>query len=277
MNQPQAKSALKILIVEDHMLTNECLKIGLQKYPEYNIVGQAHDGNTAVKMAQQFQPEIVLMDVCMPEMDGIQATAKIKAAYPATKVIMVTSLMEKRAVKTAFAAKADAFCTKETDLNTLRKVIDVVCNGAVWLDPKIARFVIDEMLSIPEGHVSEKTTVAITQPPKTVLKIIEPSPTLAEPKLSVPPLLDDSQMMPLMATSTQSVQELLTPRELQILKMIADNLSNESIAEKLSISSAWISGYITNILNKLTVGNEVQAVKRALSDGLIQQSTLLDG
>ena len=237
----------KILIVEDHVLTNECLKLGLEKFPEFSAIEQAFNGRQAIELAESFRPDIILMDICLPEIDGISATATIKADRPEVKIIMTTSLMQKETVLGAFAAKADAYCTKENKLEVLREAIQKVSEGQLWLDPLIARFVIEEMIGTPAGSGSSS---GYGGPQAS-----RPTPRAMNPEAPV----------------ADSWRDRLTEKEIRILTLIAENKNNEEIAADLGLTSIWISGYIGTVLQKMAVDNEVQAVRKAVAEGLIRE------
>jgi DNA-binding NarL/FixJ family response regulator len=169
---------LKILIAEDHELSRMGLSISLQKKTNFQIVAEAESGDLAVKLATQHKPNVILMDIGMPIMDGIEATQQIKKAHPEIKIIMLTSHSEGEGVYASLAAGADAYCLKEIKLERLIQVIEMVNEGAVWLDPAIAQTVLKALpLNLPErlktgGQPKSQYSVDLTEREMEVLEQI---------------------------------------------------------------------------------------------------------
>ncbi|RMF25307.1 MAG: DNA-binding response regulator [Cyanobacteria bacterium J083] len=155
-NSPQATNKsdrairqLRILIVEDDPLMQLGLEGALTDYAEIEIIGQADDGYTAVEMALQLKPELILMDIGLPVKDGIAATQEIKAHLPATKIVMLTSHTLQTEVVAALASGADAYCIKGASVERLYTAITAAQDGATYLDPQIAKLVIDSLKTSP--------------------------------------------------------------------------------------------------------------------------------
>jgi DNA-binding NarL/FixJ family response regulator len=223
---------LKILIAEDHELSRMGLSISIQKKTDFNVVAEAESGDVAVKKALELKPDVILMDIGMPVMDGIEATHRIKKELANCKVIMLTSHSEGEGVYAALAAGADAYCLKEIKLERLIQVIEMVSEGAVWLDPAIAQ---------------------------VVLKALP---------LNLPERLKGGQAK----TSSPSYNVELTERELEVLEQIVEGLSNKEIASKLFITIHTVKAHVCNIINKLAVDDRTQAAVKALRDGLIKDA-----
>lgn len=139
---PELKQTLRILIAEDHELARNGLCVCLGKMPGLSVVGDVQNGKEALDFAQTQPIDVVLMDIRMPILDGIAATEQIKALYPDTKVIMLTSHQEGEEVYAALAAGAEAYCMKDISMDRLVEVIKMVADGAAWLDPAIAKLVL---------------------------------------------------------------------------------------------------------------------------------------
>lgn len=156
MNTP-----IKILLVEDHELTRQGLAYGLDKFSNFTITAAAEDGQEALDLVAQHQPDIVLMDIVLPVLNGIKATRKIKEQYPDTKILMLTSHKEQDKVFEAFHAGADGYCMKDVKTERLAQVIEMVLEGVVWIDPHIASFILKVMPFISEAmeRVSAKEKV----------------------------------------------------------------------------------------------------------------------
>lgn len=143
---------IRVLIVEDHELTRNGLVFSFQKMSDLQIVGEADNGEKALKLIEERSPDIVLMDLAMPVMDGIEATQKIKTRFPAVKVIILTSHQDEEEVYASLAAGAQAYCLKDIELERLNQVIQMVYEGSIWIDPAIARLVLSTFGAMPEGR-----------------------------------------------------------------------------------------------------------------------------
>jgi len=230
------RKSWSILIVEDHALFGEGLKLGLFQTAMFHQIRHVLSGKEAVETIPKYPPDLILMDIIMPEMDGLMATQAIKQRYPGIKIIMLTSLNDQETIRKALSAGADGYVSKEVSMKRLAEVIVAVMNGSLWLDPAIAREVL--------------FSISKTSGKQAVVDIPTPD--------------------------TNNSQNVLTPRDIQILTLIADNKSNDEIALSLGISNAWIQGYVRNIIDKLAVGNEIQAVKKAMDDGVLRYAKILN-
>ncbi len=135
-------SSTKVLIVEDHQMTLVGLKMLLDKTDGFEVIGEAPNGVQAVELASLRLPDVILMDIGLPEMDGIEATQKIKDRHPNIKIIMLTSKDNEQDVFAALGAGADAYCMKGIGVDSLTLAIDAVKEGTAWLDPAVARMVL---------------------------------------------------------------------------------------------------------------------------------------
>jgi two-component system, NarL family, response regulator LiaR len=136
---------LKILVVEDDPMMQLGLQQSLSDYPAFEIVGQATDGLTGIELASSLQPDLVIMDIGLPRMDGIEATQKIKAAHPTIRVVVLTSHTAETEIVAALSSGADAYCIKGTNVERLVAAIEAAQEGAVYLDPQIARRVVEHL------------------------------------------------------------------------------------------------------------------------------------
>lgn len=141
MNSPR-KNSIKILIVDDHELSRNGLLFGFLEEEHLVVVGQAENGEEAIIATQTTHPDVILMDIAMPVLDGVEATQSIKELFPGTKVIMLTSRQEEDEIYAALAAGADAYCMKDVSSERLINIIQMVVGGGFWLDPAIAKLVL---------------------------------------------------------------------------------------------------------------------------------------
>ncbi|BAY45639.1 two-component response regulator [Scytonema sp. HK-05] len=217
LNLPANVSVLRILIVEDDPMMQLGLEQSLMAHPQLEIVGQAEDGYLGVQTALKLKPDLVVMDIGLPRLDGIAATQQIKAALPETHVVMLTSHQTDTEIIAALSSGADAYCIKGASVERLMSAIAAAVEGATYLDPQIARRVIDNL-----------------KPPS-------PSGNAAN----------------------------LSQRELEVLRLMVEGLSNPEIAEKLYLSPNTIKTHVRGIMNKLSVDDRVQAAVVALRSGLV--------
>jgi len=155
---------IRIIIVEDHELTRQGLAYGLSKFPNLHIVAEAEDGQEAVDLAQKHHPDLILMDIVLPVINGIKATRTIKTQLPDTKVLMLTSHNDQEKVFEAFSAGADGYCMKDVKTERLAQIVEMMMEGVLWLDPSIASFILKIMPLISEAmaKVSEKEKETLT-------------------------------------------------------------------------------------------------------------------
>jgi DNA-binding NarL/FixJ family response regulator len=129
---------ITVLLAEDHVVTRLGLRMFLESAPDIKVVGEAGDGHEAVKLAKELQPDIVLLDVVMPEMDGIEAARLLKAQSADLKIIMMTSSRDEQDIFAALAAGASGYCTKDVSDDRLLTAIATVIKGDLWLDASVA-------------------------------------------------------------------------------------------------------------------------------------------
>jgi two-component system, NarL family, response regulator LiaR len=237
--ETQTTALIQVFLVEDHPMTLAGLKLTLEQDPTLSLVGEATNGRSAVEaivglpVGLNDLPLVILMDIGLPLMDGIEATLKIKATRPQYKVLMLTSKDSEADVFAAMAAGADAYCMKGISLPALSSAISAVADGAAWLDPAVAKLVL--------GRFQQ------TMPPTAV-----------------------GQLAQGVASGTaKAVPCPLTARELEVLKLIVDGLSNPEIAGKLFITQATAKAHVHSILQKLCVDDRTQAAVLAMRQGYV--------
>lgn len=148
----QISSPIRVLIAEDHELARTGLSYAIQGNPHFQVIGETDNGAVTVEQASTLHPHVVLMDIDMPVMDGIEATRKLKETLPEIKVIMLTSQSEQEQVYEAFSAGADGYCLKDIRIERLFTVIDMVAEGGLWIDPPIAGFILNRINRPPESE-----------------------------------------------------------------------------------------------------------------------------
>ena len=209
---------IRVLIVDDHPVVRKGLKMLLNNALNIEVVGEAIDGLEAIHQAHELNPDIILMDLLMPRMDGIAATIDIKRDNPAARILILSSFSEDDKVFPAIKAGASGYLLKDSMPEELVQAIHNIYNGRPSLHPVIASKLMEEFNKQEESG---------------------------------------------------SQQELLTDREVEVLKLIANGFSNQEIASKLVISERTVSTHISNILDKLHLANRTQAALYALRQGLV--------
>jgi DNA-binding NarL/FixJ family response regulator len=237
----EANEVIKVLLVEDHALTRMGLKTALRRTSDIQVIGEATNGEEAVTAATELCPDVILMDVGMPVMDGIQAARKIINDNPAMRVIMLTQHDNDSDILASLAAGASGYCLKDVEPERLYTAIRSVNAGDAWLDATVADRVLRHYMHAPG-----------------------PSAPAAKPESHVPEKSDTG------ATNfDRPLVEPLSTRELEVLKLIVDGLSNQEIADKLIISLATAKTHVRNILNKLAVDDRTQAAVHAMRRGIV--------
>lgn len=209
---------ISVLIVDDHGVVRQGLRTYLELLDDIDIVGEAENGLEAVEHVRQYRPNIVLMDLMMPEMNGVEATRQALAVSSSTKVIVLSSFSEDELVFPAIEAGATGYLLKDVDPAELHQAIRAVHEGEVQLHPDIMKKLIHRV---------------------TALKI-----------------------------EADSTHGDLTPRELEVLSLIAQGKSNREIAIALSISEKTVKTHVGNILSKLHLSDRTQAAIYAHKHGL---------
>lgn len=238
-------SEISIVLIEDHDLTRMGLKAALQSNNTLKVIGEAANASNGLKLLETVKPDVAVVDIGLPDMDGIELTRKFRE-YQAehgesqTKILVLTMDHTEDAVLAAFAAGADSYYMKDTSIDKLTEAIQATHGGNSWIDPAIANVVLQQMRQgLPNNQSS-------SEQPKTVK--IEALPSEYEQVLETYPL---------------------TQRELEILELIVAGCSNGQIAEKLYITVGTVKTHVRNILNKLCADDRTQAAVRALRSGLV--------
>lgn len=147
MTQP-----IRVLVVDDHVIVRNGLAQLLATTPEFELVGAAGDGREAIAMVASLRPDVVLMDLSMPEMDGVEATQRITAAHPEAKIVILSSFSEHQRVLAALDAGAEGYVLKHADPEQILAAIDAVHRGGAPIDPQVARVLLDVKRSAPTAR-----------------------------------------------------------------------------------------------------------------------------
>ena len=210
MSENSAQQEITCLIVDDHEVVREGLRLSLSRSPHIRVIGEAPDGATAVALVERRKPDVVIMDVRMPGMDGLEATKQISEQTPDSAVLIFTAYSERSLLSRGLESGAKGYILKEAPHETLLRAIEKVAGGETYVDPAL---------------------------------------------------------MP--AFFTKDREDMLTTREREILKLLADGMSNSDVAGKLYISQETVKSHVRHILTKLEADTRTHAVAIALREAII--------
>jgi DNA-binding NarL/FixJ family response regulator len=227
----------RVLLVDDHRLVRSGFSLILSVEEDLEVVGEASDGAEAVRLTHELRPDVVLMDVQMPVMDGIEATRRI-VADDLAKVVILTTFDQDDYVFAGLGAGASGFLLKNSDAEQLVQAVRAVAGGHALLAPEVTRRVIAQMTSAP---------VPAARPG------VPGRPDQRDPRL-----------------------DELTPRELEVLGLVGRGLSNAEVAAHLFVGEATVKTHLSNVFAKLHLRDRVQAVVLAYEAGLILPGDVAD-
>ena len=213
---------VRVLAADDQRVVREGLAMLLGLLPDVEVVGTAADGEEVLALAAELRPDVILMDLRMPRMDGVEATRRLRERDPAVKVVVLTTYADDRSVLDALRAGALGYLTKDAGAAEIQQALHRVAGGQAALDPAVQLHLVE---AIADGH--------------------PPGPT--------PATLPDG----------------LTPREAEVLTLIAAGLSNTEIAERLVVSEATVKSHVNHMLAKIGARDRAQAVGYAYRHGLV--------
>ena len=207
--------AIRVLIVDDHSVVREGLRMFLAADPDLEVVGEAADGAEAVRLALELRPNVVIMDLLLPVMDGVAATEAIRSKLPETQVIALTSVLESDSVVEAIRAGAIGYLLKDTQAVELRKFIKAAAAGQLQLSSQASGYLLH-------------------------------------------------------AVRTPERSNNLTPREMDVLRLIVDGQSNKEMARMLHLTEETIKSHVRRVLAKLEVQSRTQAAMAAIRMGILR-------
>lgn len=224
---------VRILLIEDHVMTRLGAAMVIKQVENFELVGEAGDGETGINLARKFLPDVILMDIGLPKIDGIEATKKLKQELSiGSGILMFTSRDNRDDVFSALKAGADGYIMKGSNPETLVNAINAIESGASWLDPQIARLVLS---SIQEDEEKQEQQEESTK----------------------------------QQDKKENNKYGLTRRELEVLSLIVEGLSNPEISERLVVSLATTKAHVHSILQKLYIQGRAKAAVFAVQEGLV--------
>ncbi len=219
MNQPIAPEPIRLVIADDHVVVREGLVSLLHDEPDLEVRGQAGTGAEAVRLVVQERPDLILLDITMPDMDGLEAARVIHAEMPAVKILFLTMHQEEAFFFEALRAGAAGYVLKGVESETLIEAIRAVHSGGVYLPPELAGGLVQDYLE----HQTE-----------------------------------------------QLEEDPLTPREREILVLLAQGMTNSEIAEQLTLAINTVKTHRLHIYQKLDLHNRTELIRYAIRHGLLQ-------
>jgi len=221
---------IRLILVDDHEVVRTGLKSFLDTQEGLQVVGEANNGEEALRLTQEMHPDVVVMDIGMPQMDGLEATRRLKAMDPQCSILALTVHEDKEYFFEMLAAGASGYLTKIAAADELIAAIRAVANGNVYLQPALARWLLEDYRRLS----------------------------------SQPPMLLDASL-----PTDQKGLEALSKREQQVLELVADGYTNQEIGAKLGISFKTVARHRERIMNKLNLHSCSELVKFAIRTGLI--------
>lgn len=221
-----------IVIIDDHQLFREGVKRILDFEPSFEVVAEGDDGSEALAIVEANKPDVVIMDINMPKMNGVEATKLLIDANPETKVIILSIHDDENYVTHALKTGARGYLLKEMDADTLIEAVKVVSDGGSYLHPKVTHNLVNEFRRLATSGQANATQY--------------------------------------IQTEIRRPLHILTRRECEVLQLLADGKSNRGIGESLFISEKTVKNHVSNILQKMSVNDRTQAVVVAIKNGWVE-------
>ncbi|KON66950.1 response regulator [Peribacillus butanolivorans] len=221
-----------IIIIDDHQLFREGVKRILDFESSFDVVAEGDDGSEAMDLVETHKPDVVIMDINMPNMNGVEATKMLVNRYPETKVIILSIHDDENYVQHALKTGAQGYLLKEMDADALIDAVRVVAEGGSYLHPKVTHNLVKEYRRLAAEEGADRDSVH--------------------------------------AVEIRRPLHLLTRRECEVLQLLADGKSNRAIGETLYISEKTVKNHVSNILQKMNVNDRTQAVVLAIKNGWVE-------
>ena len=225
---------VRTILVEDHESVRALVRTVLHQLSGIELVAEFVTGTASLNHIEALQPDVAIVNIGLPDMDGIELTKQAKSHCPGLQVLILTGSDREESVLEAFSAGADGYCLKDVTAENLVVALEQLRAGHAWIDPAIAHVVLDKIRSEADGP----DTVSIAAADAELSEQLEDSP--------------------------------LTERELEVLEKIVDGYSNAAIAKEFQIGMGTVKTHVRNLLQKLKASDRTQAAVRALRTGLVK-------
>ncbi len=222
---------ITLMLADDHDIVRAGMKSFLESQGEFQVVAEARDGSEAIERAQEKHPEIILMDITMPGMDGLEATRRLKELCPDSQVLALTVHDDKQYFMEMLSAGASGYLTKQAAADELVAAIHSIAQGNIYLQPALARWLLEDY-----QRLTSRRLIAVSQ----------------------------SQETQPLATSL----DVLSTRERQVLELVAEGLTNIAIGRQLGLSPKTIARHRERIMQKLHMHSRTELVRFAIRTGL---------
>lgn len=225
---------IRLMLVDDHEVIRTGLKTFLQTQPDFEVVAEASDGEQAVDRALESHPDVILMDITMPGVDGMEATRRLRVLCPNCLILALTVHDDKQYLMQMLAAGASGYITKQAAAEELVEAIHTIAAGNVFLQPALARWLLEDYQRLTRQKIAPRA-MAVEE--------------------------IDGRAIGL---------EVLSLRERQVLEMVAQGVSNQEIGQRLDLSHKTIARHRERIMKKLNMHSRTELVKFAIRTGLVQ-------
>jgi DNA-binding NarL/FixJ family response regulator len=240
---------LRILLADDHDILRQGLKLLLEAQPDLHVVGEARTGRSALEQVTALQPDVVVLDISMPDIDGLKACQQMRKHYPAIQVLILTMHESEEYFLQALRMGATGYLVKKAAPAELCAAVRTVAQGGAFLYPGLAK-------ALVRAYVQQS-------PPQTDPKNLPLSKNATQP--ASPPQQPES----IKKSELSQVFSALTPRELEILKLVAEGHTNQEIADLLVLSIKTVQAHRANVMDKLGLHDITHLVRFAIRYGLI--------
>ena len=233
-DESASSTTIRVLLADDHDILRQGLKMLLSMQQEMQVVGEVRTGWEAVVMAQELMPDVVVMDITMPDMDGLEACQLIRSQQPATQVLMLTMHESEEYFLQSLRMGAAGYLVKKAAPSDLRMAINAIAQGGAFLYPGLAKALIRSYVASPA---------------------------------SASPASNDHERMN--ASSLAQALRVLTPREVEVLRLVAEGRTNQEIANQLMLSIKTVQTHRANVMEKLELRDITHLVRFAIRHGFI--------
>ncbi|WP_100405465.1 response regulator transcription factor [Bacillus solitudinis] len=227
------KETIRIVIIDDHELFREGVKRILAMEEGFDVVADGEDGSQAMDLVANYRPDVILMDINMPKVNGVEATRELIASYPNIKVLILSIHDDETYVAHVLKTGASGYLLKEMDAGALIEAVRVVASGGAYIHPKVTHNLIKEYRRLATEDDQHEDSIGFRE------------------------------------VEYRKPLHILTRRECEVLQLMTDGQSNRTIGESLFISEKTVKNHVSNILQKMSVNDRTQAVVEAIKKGYV--------